>query len=67
MEILIAGRGTRSLPIGCDQSSDLSPALQGAGAGGIQNVSLIIVADLIPLRERGFFVGINNAYVIPLM
>ena len=39
------------------------PALQGVGAGGIQASSLIIVADLTPLRQRGLFTSINNLLV----
>ncbi|KAJ7573933.1 MFS general substrate transporter [Mycena floridula] len=33
-------------------------AVQGAGDGGIQATTAIIVADLVPLKERGLFQGI---------
>ncbi|KAF8314723.1 MFS general substrate transporter [Clavulina sp. PMI_390] len=36
-------------------------AIQGAGGGSIISMSEIIVADLVPLRERGNFAGIIGA------
>ncbi len=33
-------------------------AVQGIGSGGILNLSEIIVSDLVPLAERGMFMGI---------
>ena len=60
MDMLIAGRGTRCFQYGLTNPLIPSTALQGAGAGGIQASSLIIVADLIPLRQRGFLTSINN-------
>lgn len=30
-------------------------AIQGLGAGGIVSMSQIILADLVPLKERGLF------------
>lgn len=33
-------------------------ALQGIGAGGIASLTQIIIADLVPLRERGSFNGL---------
>ena len=35
-----------------------STAVQGIGSGGILNLSEIIVSDLVPLAERGMFMGI---------
>lgn len=46
--------------IGCNQPTNPLPAIQGAGAGGIQASSLIVVADLTSLSDRGLFTGINN-------
>lgn len=36
-------------------------AIQGAGGGSIISMTEIIVADLVPLRERGKFAGIISA------
>jgi len=36
-------------------------AVQGAGAGGIFVMAEIVVADLVPLRKRGPFVGMMSA------
>lgn len=33
-------------------------AIQGVGGGGITALTQIIIADLIPLRERGSFNGL---------
>ncbi|PSR79405.1 hypothetical protein PHLCEN_2v7050 [Hermanssonia centrifuga] len=35
-------------------------AIQGVGCGGIQSLSMIVTADLVPLRDRGFFTGITG-------
>ncbi|TFK39902.1 MFS general substrate transporter [Crucibulum laeve] len=35
-------------------------ALQGVGGGIIQALNAIIIADLVPLRERGLFTGITG-------
>ncbi|KAI0338621.1 MFS general substrate transporter [Trametopsis cervina] len=35
-------------------------AIQGVGGGGIQSLSSIVTADLVPLRERGFFTAITG-------
>lgn len=32
--------------------------IQGVGGGGIQGLTQIILSDLVPLRERGFFNGL---------
>jgi MFS family permease len=32
--------------------------IQGVGGGGIQSLAQIILSDMIPLRERGFFNGL---------
>lgn len=32
--------------------------VQGAGSGGIGMIVSIIIADLVPLRERGYFLAI---------
>ncbi|KIO20949.1 hypothetical protein M407DRAFT_80977 [Tulasnella calospora MUT 4182] len=36
-------------------------AIQGVGGGGIMSLSNIVVADLVPLSERGTFIGIFGA------
>ncbi|KAI0684558.1 MFS general substrate transporter [Cytidiella melzeri] len=38
----------------------LGRAIQGVGGGGIQSLSSIVTADLVPLRERGFFTAITG-------
>lgn len=55
--------GYTLLPIRFTNHLTSFPALQGVGAGGIQASSLIIVADLTPLRQRGLFTSINNLLV----
>ena len=35
--------------------------MQGIGSGGILNLSEIIVSDLVPLAERGMFMGIISS------
>ncbi|KAJ6471758.1 MFS general substrate transporter [Mycena vitilis] len=35
-------------------------AIQGVGGGGIQALTAIVTADLVPLRERGIFNGITG-------
>jgi MFS family permease len=37
------------------------PAVQGIGAAGIGSLTDIIVADLVPLKDRGTFMGILSA------
>jgi len=39
----------------------LGRAIQGVGGGGISVLVNIIIADLVPLRKRGVFMGINGA------
>lgn len=39
--------------------------VQGLGGGGIQSVSAIVLADLVPLRERGTYAGILGMYGLP--
>lgn len=64
MNMLIAARG-KLTPLGCIDyvpiKSDNSAAIQGAGGGSIISMTEIIVADLVPLRERGKFAGIIGA------
>lgn len=38
-------------------------AVQGAGGGGILSVTGVIVADLVPLRERAPFIALLGLYV----
>lgn len=45
----------------------ISLAIQGIGAGGIASLTQIIIADLVPLQERGTFNGIIALYAtLPL-
>ena len=39
--------------------------VQGLGGGGIQSVSAIVLADLVPLRERSAYAGILGMYGLP--
>ena len=39
----------------------LRAAIQGVGSGAIQVLVAIVTADLIPLKERGFFQSITGA------
>jgi len=39
----------------------LGRAIQGIGGGGVSVLVNIIIADIIPLRKRGLFMGINGA------
>jgi MFS family permease len=63
MNMLIAGRSKLSslLRPRTFQTYDISIALQGMGSGGILSMTEIIVADLVPLRERGVYIGIMGS------
>ena len=73
MNMLIAARGASSLPSPSLPSYCfcgllialllllLLAAVQGFGGGGILSLSEIIVADLVPLRERGKYGGLLGA------
>lgn len=39
-------------------------AIQGIGAGGIASLTQIVIADLVPLHERGMFNGIIALLVV---
>jgi MFS family permease len=59
MPVLIAGRGT-CIVLSCRSMLlfNLSiPAIQGFGGGGVTAATVIIVADMVSLRERGMFEG----------
>ncbi|KAG8925554.1 hypothetical protein FRC00_003867 [Tulasnella sp. 408] len=50
----------------CGGASDLNMlivgrAIQGIGGGGIMSISNIVLADLVPLIERGTFIGLFGA------
>ena len=63
MSVLIVGRGSaHSLRILSTPDIDFTclKAIQGVGGGGIQSLSSIVTADLVPLRERGFFTAITG-------
>jgi len=56
INMLIAGRSMCSLPcLFLKLLNFVLVAVQGIGAGGIVALTEIIVADLVPLRERGKF------------
>ena len=63
--MLIAGRGLSWFisPFVERVLTFVVQALQGFGGGGCIAVTEIIYADLVPLTERGFFLGINATYV----
>lgn len=44
-------------------SSHVFEAVQGLGGGGILSVSSIIMADLVPLSERGTYNGLTGMLV----
>ena len=62
LNFLIAGRGNfelRRYYIITSRSNNLSlKAVQGVGAAGITSLSQIIIADLVPLQERGTYNGL---------
>ena len=61
MPALIIGRGVvGSLVAGYKRAQYVFTAIQGVGGGGIQAMSSIVTADLVPLRERGLFTGITG-------
>jgi MFS family permease len=67
MNMLIAGRSTSLSPLLDIVSFELTsnfPAIQGMGSGGILSMTEIITADMVPLRERGLYVGIIGACVL---
>jgi MFS family permease len=44
----------------------LLKAVQGLGGGAISSMTAIILADLVPLRERGIYNGLLGMYVLSL-
>ena len=60
MNMLIAARSEFLQPCELSRSAHAPgrAAVQGIGSGGILNLSEIIVSDLVPLAERGMFMGI---------
>jgi hypothetical protein len=63
--------GKRLVHLSCDKIvqrmliSQLSLAIQGIGSGIIQNLTTIVVADIVSLRERGFYSSLTGMYVSP--
>jgi MFS family permease len=61
MQMLIAARFV-ALPsqiwplLSCDLVS-VCITVQGLGGGGILSLTAIIIADLVPLRQRGLYLG----------
>ena len=37
-------------------------AVQGMGGGGLLSLTEIVIADLVPLHQRGAFVGISELF-----
>ena len=69
-EMLIAGRGKlHVLNLTCASLTLLFfvLAIQGFGAGGCLALTEIIFSDLVPLPERGKFLGLAAAYVLFLL
>lgn len=54
MTVLIVGRGTYCTCL-YDCCLTFYAALQGVGCGGIRTLGQIVVADIVPLKDRGFF------------
>ena len=63
MDMLIAARSESSnhLQLPTVPHVPHPTAVQGIGSGGILNLSEIIVSDLVPLAERGMFMGIISS------
>ena len=59
MTELIAAR-VRCLPFTCYSWELTLQAFAGIGGGGMSTVVVIIMSDLVPLRERGTWQGILN-------
>ena len=63
MTWLIAARGKTPFPNASSLYHDERfLVVQGVGAGGLQSVPNIIIADLVPLAERGSFQGLVGVY-----
>ena len=64
-----AHRWQEYVPVSASRSRLLSSdraalaAIQGVGSGAIQVLTAIVTADLIPLKDRGFFQSLTGAYV----
>lgn len=61
MNMLIAGRGEphRCMSVVHEIDAACPEAVQGLGGGGCISLTEIIFADLVPLPERGLFLGIS--------
>lgn len=61
---LIAGRSKLILDcVDFPCSNSIASAIQGMGVAGIASLSQIIIADLVPLQERGTYNGLVALYV----
>lgn len=58
MSWLVAARGAFLVPYVVQPCADLFSAVVGIGAGGIYALSSIIIADLVPLQDRGPYTGL---------
>jgi MFS family permease len=47
----------------CIKCTNISTAIQGIGAGGVNVLIEIIVCDLLPLRDRGKYLGVMFGFI----
>lgn len=60
--VFLLGRSTSFDTLILDMSSNMPTAVQGMGGGGIASLANLIVADLVPLSERGKYNALLGVY-----